>query len=501
MGICGSSSKKHVDEDAIDQGRHNNKLPRLISTAEDLKLGAGNLVFENKNKISKEYNILWPPLGQGAFGEVRKCVQRETGQVRAVKIIFKDNATEEELKRILREVEILKRLDHPNIIKVHEFFQDDKHFFIVTELCNGGELFDRIIKSHHFSERKAAETMEQILSAIVYCHDRQIVHRDLKPENVLYESPKPDSPIKVIDFGTSRVFDKDSSNNKMMQKLGTPYYIAPEVLKKQYDEKCDVWSCGVILYILLSGSPPFGGKTDEEIMKKVEKGNYSLSREEFKDVSPEAKNLIKKMLEYAPEKRVSAKQALADIWFQNSLKKDKEAVALSTTALQNLKKLTYKSKLQQIVYYFIVNHMTTKEERNDLMRVFKILDKNSDGRLTKEELLEGYNKSIPMNDLEIDDLMKKLDNDGSGSIDYTEFVAAAMDKEKVLTKKRIEACFLLFDKDKSGSISKTELKQMLGGSENISEDVWLELIKEVDGNGDGEIGFNEFRDMLVKMVS
>jgi calcium-dependent protein kinase len=111
--------------------------------------------------------------------------------------------------------------DHPNIIKVHEFFQDEKHFFIVTELCNGGELFDRIIKSHHFSERKAAETMEQILSAIVYCHDRQIVHRDLKPENVLYESPKPDSPIKVIDFGTSRVFDNDSAKKKMMQKLGT----------------------------------------------------------------------------------------------------------------------------------------------------------------------------------------------------------------------------------------------------------------------------------------
>mgnify|MGYP000691598503 CR=1 FL=1 len=144
--------------------------------------------------------------------------------------------------------------------------------------------------------------------------------------------------------------------------------------------------------------------------------------------------------------------------------------------------------------------MTTKEERNELMKIFKALDKNCDGKLTKDELQEGYNKSLAITDNEIDELMKKLDNDGSGSIDYTEFVAAAMDKEKVLTKQRIQNCFQLFDKDKSGQISKDELKNMLGGADNISDEVWAELIKEVDGNGDGEIGFNEFRDMLIKLV-
>ena len=134
------------------------------------------------------------------------------------------------------------------------------------------------------------------------------------------------------------------------------------------------------------------------------------------------------------------------------------------------------------------------------MKIFKALDKNCDGKLTKDELQEGYNKSLAITDNEIDELMKKLDNDGSGSIDYTEFVAAAMDKEKVLTKQRIQNCFQLFDKDKSGQISKDELKNMLGGADNISDEVWAELIKEVDGNGDGEIGFNEFRDMLIKLV-
>lgn len=190
-------------------------------------------------------------------------------------------------------------------------------------------------------------------------------------------------------------------------------------MKKNYDEKCDVWSCGVILYILLSGVPPFGGQTDEEIMKKVEKGAFSLAKEQFKDVSSEAKNLITKMLEYNPSKRLSAKQVLSDPWFEMVLKKDKEALVISSSALQNLKKLQYKSKLQQIIYYFIVNHMTTREEKNDLMKIFKSLDTNGDGKLTRDELLEGYNKSLAISDNEINDLMKKLDNDGSGSIDYT----------------------------------------------------------------------------------
>ena len=141
-------------------------------------------------------------------------------------------------------------------MKIYDHFQDPRSFYIVTELCTGGELFDHIIDSGHFSEKQAAGRQKQILSAVACCHDNKIVHRDLKPENVLYESNKPDSQLKVIDFGTSRVYDP---TKKMAQRLGTPYYIAPEILQKKYNEKCDVWSCGVILYIMLSGIPPFNG--------------------------------------------------------------------------------------------------------------------------------------------------------------------------------------------------------------------------------------------------
>lgn len=154
------------------------------------------------------------------------------------------------------EVSVLKSIDHPNIIKLFELYQDDTNYYLITEHCQGGELFERIKSAENFSEKEAADYMKQILSAVYYCHERQIVHRDLKPENLLFDQKKQNANIKVIDFGTSRKFDP---TKKLTKRLGTPYYIAPEVLKKNYDEKCDVWSCGVILYILLCGYPPFNG--------------------------------------------------------------------------------------------------------------------------------------------------------------------------------------------------------------------------------------------------
>lgn len=162
----------------------------------------------------------------------------------------------------------MRQLDHPNIVRLFEVFQDDKRFYLVTELCTGGELFDEITKRSHFSEADAALITKQVLSAVAYCHSKNICHRDLKPENILLDSKAADSSnsIKVIDFGASQKFDP---SKKMNQIYGTAYYIAPEILKSDYNEKCDVWSVGVILFILLSGRPPFGGDNDKEILDSV----------------------------------------------------------------------------------------------------------------------------------------------------------------------------------------------------------------------------------------
>ncbi len=219
-------------------------------------------------------------------------------------------------------------------------------------MCYGGELFDKISEEQCFSERDAAHILRQVLSAINYCHTRKIVHRDLKPENLLLDKDTENPKIKIIDFGTSQMFDPDK---KMSQKFGTPYYIAPEVLKKSYNEKCDLWSCGVILYILLCGYPPFNGANDKQIIEAVLKGKFTLDEPEWDDVSDDAKDIVKKLLTLDPEKRVSANDALQHRWIKTMAQIDKVDKNVKTKTLSNLKNFRGEQKLKQAALAFIAS--------------------------------------------------------------------------------------------------------------------------------------------------
>lgn len=210
-------------------------------------------------------------------------------------------------------------------------------------LCYGGELFDKISEEQYFSERDAANIVKQVLSAINYCHQMKIVHRDLKPENLLLDKGA-EPKVTIIDFGTSAMFDPQK---KMSQKFGTPYYIAPEVLKKNYDEKCDLWSIGVIMYILLCGYPPFNGANDKQIIEAVLKGKFTLEGKnttiyksiepEWDDVSDDAKDLVRKLLTYDPAKRISAQDALQHPWIKSFTQSEKIEKTVATKTLSNLK--------------------------------------------------------------------------------------------------------------------------------------------------------------------
>ena len=478
----------------------------VASDVEDLKFRVGQFIQYHNYAFYQDYRTV-KELGRGAYGNVYLAEHRVSKQKRAIKEIDKAKADKVPggKSKFIREVEILAKLDHPNILKLYELYEDTFRYYVVSELLTGGELFDYIVSSGHLSEAAAAHIMEQILSAVRYCHENHIVHRDLKPENLLLESMPTSSEeanIKLIDFGTSSLF---TSGTNLRQRLGTPYYIAPEVLSMDYNEKCDIWSCGVILYILLSGYPPFTGKNDDEILAKVRLGKFNFSHPEFKQVSEESKSLIRKMLVMNTAQRISAIDALRDPWIAKHQQKSRISQAENTVldSLHKLKVFRAETKLKQAVLTFIASQLVNEGQTKQMKDVFRALDSDGNGRLSKEELITAYGQSMPEDEAcaTVEAVMTKVDADKNGFIDYSEFILATMNEKVLLSKQNMEAAFRMFDKDGSGSITVAELKEMLGDETLASNAVWEQLIQQADQNGDGEIDLKEFKDLLVSIFA
>jgi calcium-dependent protein kinase len=408
----------------------------------------------------------------------------------------------------MNEINILRTLDHPNILKIFEFYSSKESYSLVTELCQGGELFQEIIDRGPFNENYSAYVMLQILSAINYCHGMKIVHRDLKPENILIaERDSNGLPrIKIADFGTSKMFEKGAVQRKL---VGSSYYIAPEVLKKHYDEKCDIWSCGVIMYILLSGRPPFAGDSDKEIMEKVRIGKYDLEEPPFDKLSSSGKDLIKKLMIMDPKKRISAQEALNHPWFKENRSKElfnriKDESTLRKM-IHNLKVYKRDSIIQETALAYLVHNFPQMKDVVNACKLFNQIDVNGDGKINKNELLKGLQSKIKSDTLkkDVDTIFHNIDMDNNGYIEYEEFVRAAVSKEHFIDTKVIQFAFRYFDKDGSGEITFDEIeevfKESIQDKSNVHESL-KKIIDEVDENGDGIISFNEFADIMKKML-
>jgi len=269
--------------------------------------------------------------------------RKTTGKKYAVKCISKKLIDKKEMNLLEREIDIMQKLQHPNIIQLVEVIDTPDTLFLVLEFASGGELFDAIVNKGSYSENEAARIIRQILEAIAYVHNHGIAHRDLKPENLLLSNePGQADFIKIADFGLS----KDFGAEQMATSCGTPDYVAPEVLSGEvYDSAVDIWSIGVITYVLLCGFPPFYGETQKDLFENILKGNYDFPDPEWSGVSEDAKNFIRKMLVVNSEKRYNAEQCLKDKWLQEfSQPTRKDLKRVETFSVAKFKEYTQKYK-------------------------------------------------------------------------------------------------------------------------------------------------------------
>uniref|UniRef100_A0A7S2U836 non-specific serine/threonine protein kinase n=1 Tax=Attheya septentrionalis TaxID=420275 RepID=A0A7S2U836_9STRA len=324
----------------------------MTSAPSAITRSTGGALDSTSGKSFKELYKLGKALGEGAFSVVNEGTNKETGDSYAIKIVTKSKLTDEDMAALKDEISILKELKHDHIIRLYDVFEENAYFYLVTEQMLGGELFDRVVAKSYYNEKEARDVCLILFQALNYCHERTVAHRDLKPENLLLMSKESDSELKLADFGFAK---KVLTPNSLTTQCGTPGYVAPEILEGvAYDTKADMWSIGVIIYILLGGYPPFIENNQRELFRKIRKGNYEFHKEYWGGVSPEAKDLISSLLTVNPAKRISAEAALKHEWICSD--DDKLAAQDLAVNLKEFKRFNAKRKFKGAVQAVIVTN-------------------------------------------------------------------------------------------------------------------------------------------------
>ena len=480
-----------------------------MSQKATLKINKESFVTIIEGDITQFYEVQ-KKIGEGAYGKIYKVRNKQSGDIRAMKQITKARITD--MGKFQTEIKILSLLDHPNIVRLFEVIEDDKYYNLLEELCTGGELFTRA-QTEKLKEKDIARIFNQIMSGVAYIHRMGIVHRDLKLENILFSSEDPLSPIKIIDFGFSVFMNKSNEITKdkekdgetdlkkfgfkrLKSKVGTLYYISPEIIKGSYDEKCDIWACGVILYILLAGYPPFTGNTDKEVYNLITNIKYDFDKERWKNISKYAKELIKSMLTPA-KNRLSAKQVLGSKWLEIKLKDNIDDNLNSILDYRRINKYKSFNKLKKAILTFIASRLSS-EESSQLRNVFYNIDEDKNGFISYEDF-----RKYLINEYDIDDLIENeeelkqgfesIDIDQNNQIDYTEFLAANLDEKIFLKTEKLKEAFRIFDQNDNGAIKRDDIIRVMK-LENLNNknEIADKIIEENDFDKDGKINFGDF---------
>ncbi|GAX77057.1 hypothetical protein CEUSTIGMA_g4503.t1 [Chlamydomonas eustigma] len=460
-------------------------------------------VIRRTDRIFDKYEIA-EELGHGQFGAVSVAVHKDTGKRFAMKTISKhvQRAAERKdqfCKDVRNEVEIMYHLGgHPHIVQLQSVYEDSDNIYLLLEICEGGDWFDRLLHHGSYSEKDTAEVARVMLETIAYCHSMGVVHRDIKPENMMCASKSDMDPkdIKLSDFGLSVMVPtkalelvKSSSQlgGPLQHIVGTSYYMAPEVLwNRGYGKECDIWSLGVVLYIALCGYPPFDGDNDEEVENSVMFHDLRFDGT-WKEASDSAKDFLKRMLNKDHVRRAKIPELLEHPWLKAEASLPQRPVPNEVVSrLRQFAALNvFKKEARMVLARFL-----PEEEVIGLRNMFREIDTDKNGVISFAELNEALN-SKGLAQAQAQELLKNTDVNGDGVIDYEEFLGATVHQQRLVKDELMFKAFRHFDTDRSGYITREELQTALSrnGIKGVDVD---RIITEIDADKDGQINYEEF---------
>ena len=566
--VCAECLKKE-DEDPQD-GNYRIKesyfIPDIVNTVPknvtDIKVDQRNFITKSEKNVFDIYEKICE-LGNGAFGTVYKVKRKNSGFnpiIRALKEISKEKMqnNEESGLELKNEIEILKNIDHPNIMKIFEFFEDDNNIYLINEFCGGGDVASLHDKYGEFPEFLLKFVMSQVFLAISFLHSNKVVHGDIKRENIAFvydgkyktkeeferffskifkdkeiqneinEVGGMDNlseeaqnivkelcnyEIKILDFGSAKMKKRDKINKKLTGIVGTAYYCSPEVVKEKYDFESDEWACGVMMYILLSNVAPFPGDNEEEIFDNILSKEINVDIPELKSISNNCKDLIKKLCNKNPKQRIKSEEALNHPFFKTGINFSNLLKGIYVENTKELKKIFRNknsdlfgkkftnSKFKEMVIAYIGLNFPDKVEAQKARKIFlEISGGNKHFLITKETFVSRFEKAFKnLTKEEIENLFDSLDQNETGNIEYEELIRALSDRDKLLSNKNLGEAFKFFDKDNNGFITWNEIAEIIYPEGKIPENIMKEFLEEIGQKDENvKIDFYDFKRILTK---
>lgn len=445
----------------------------------------GHLSFSSRyhklpQRIEDDYKIEEKVLGSGYNGVVRLAHSKGTeNQQYAVKAFKLSNITAEKRAQLDSEVAVFLEMDHPHVARLFDVYETNSFMHLIMECLEGGELFDRVTERKRFSEHDAAEAARQMLLAVNYLHTNGIVHRDLKLENFLFDRNDSDH-LKLIDFGFSKVWDP---NVKMHVSCGTLSYVAPEVLERNYGMQCDLWSLGVIAFILIAGYMPFSG-SEEVQTKNIMLGKYTMKKERWANISKDATDFVQRLLHVNPDIRLTADAALDHPWIVK--RQEKSGVTIDASIVEGLRQFGQASKFRRACLEMMAWSLSN-DERAKVREYFVAMDTNKQGTITLQELKQVMIDMFQISDQETHQVFEAMDSNQDDTIHYSDFLAAMMNTHIAMHTDLLRSAFRRFDTDNSGFITVENLREVLGENEQVEN-----MLAEADLLKDNRISYAEF---------